>query len=74
MKYKASVRNTLILGSIGIIITLLVGYVFRNTQNTYDRNMPYVKLGDYLKNSVTKHTYGLRRQWQAMVVSIIREM
>jgi len=61
MKYSVPIRNTLILASIGFVVTLLVGYVFQNMQTTYDRNMPYVKLGDYLKNSTIQVRLNLER-------------
>lgn len=54
MKKSVAFRYTVLLASIGIVVTVLVGYVIRNTHNTYNRNMPYVKLGDNLKNRTTK--------------------
>lgn len=38
----------------GVLITLLIAYVERETINTYERNLPYISLGDNLKNRVTK--------------------
>ncbi len=51
---KKGVQYTVILASIGVAITLLVLYVSRNMQNTHERNLPYVKLADNLKNKTTK--------------------
>jgi PAS domain S-box-containing protein len=38
----------------GVLITLLIAYVERDTINTYERNLPYISLGDNLKNRVTR--------------------
>jgi len=53
MKRKSAKYN-LILAIIGVAITLLVLYVNQNTQRTYEKNLPYVNLGDNLKNRTTK--------------------
>jgi len=49
-----AIRYTLSLAAMGFIITLLVVYVNQNMQNTYEQNLPYVNLGDNLKNRTTK--------------------
>jgi PAS domain S-box-containing protein len=54
MKNNDAVRYTILLALTGVLITALIGYVLNNTHNTYKRNLPYVKLGDYLKNTTTK--------------------
>jgi hypothetical protein len=54
MNKSNSFRYTVLLALVGIVITVLVFYVMRNTQNTYNRNLPYVKLGDNLKNRTTQ--------------------
>lgn len=54
MKYTMAIRNTAILAGIGIVLTLLIGYVFQNTQSTYTKNIPYVKMGDYLRNALSQ--------------------
>ncbi len=38
----------------GLIITLLIGYVQRRTLATYQHNLPFITLGDNIKNRVTK--------------------
>src|SRR6476620_6334697 len=54
MMKSMAVRYTLSLAAMGFIITLLVVYVNQNMQNTYEQNLPYVNLGDNLKNRTTK--------------------
>lgn len=54
MKKSMAIRYTLSLAAMGFIITLLVVYVNQNMQNTYEQNLPYVNLGDNLKNRTTK--------------------
>ena len=49
-----SIRYTILLALIGAVITVLVLYVNQNMQNTYEQNLPYVNLGDNLKNRTTK--------------------
>lgn len=38
----------------GFAITLFLGYVERKTISTYDKNLPYIKLGDEVKNRVSQ--------------------
>lgn len=47
-------RYTVILAVIGLILTSLVSYVERSTIATYARNLPFVSLGDNIKNRTTK--------------------
>ena len=54
MKFNKALRYTGGFAFIGIIISLLVIYVERDTLNTYQRNLPYINLGDNLKNRITK--------------------
>ena len=54
MKITLAIRNAIILASIGIVMTILVGYVEFKMQSTFERHAPYIKLTDYLKNSVTQ--------------------
>jgi len=39
---------------IGLFVTLLIAYVERNILATYQRNLPYINLGDNIKNRSTK--------------------
>jgi hypothetical protein len=39
---------------IGLIVTVLIAYVERNILGTYQRNLPYISLGDNIKNRSTK--------------------
>jgi hypothetical protein len=52
MKNRA-LKYTLGFAAIGIIITVLVFYVQRSTLSTYQRNLPYLSLGDKIKNNTT---------------------
>src|SRR5688572_15271700 len=54
MKFNKALRYTGGFAVIGIVISLLVIYVERDTLNTYQRNLPYINLGDNLKNRITK--------------------
>lgn len=47
-------RYTAILAVIGLILSCLVAYVERSTLDTYARNLPFVSLGDNIKNRSTK--------------------
>jgi PAS domain S-box-containing protein len=49
-----ALKYTIGFAIIGLIISLLIAYVERNTVNTYHDNMPYVNLGDNVKNRTTK--------------------
>lgn len=39
---------------IGVLVTALIAYVERNMLSTYERNLPYISLGDNIKNRSTK--------------------
>jgi PAS domain S-box-containing protein len=52
MKFTLAIRNTLILAGIGFGITLLVAIVFRKTQNSYEQNLPYIKMSGHVKHQV----------------------
>lgn len=54
MKFNKALRYTGGFAFIGILISLLVIYVERDTLNTYQRNLPYINLGDNLKNRITQ--------------------
>ncbi len=54
MKFTKALRYTVIFATIGIVTTFLVVYVQRNTINTYNKNLPYISLGDNIKNRTTK--------------------
>lgn len=47
-------KYTLAFAIIGIVVSLLIAYVQRNTIAVYDRNLPYISLGDHIKNKSTK--------------------
>ena len=49
-----ALKYTIGFAIIGLFISLLIAYVERNTVNTYQYNMPYVSLGDNIKNRTTK--------------------
>lgn len=54
MKFNKALRYTSGFILIGAVISVLVIYVERNTLTTYQRNLPYINLGDNLKNRITK--------------------
>lgn len=56
MKFTQSraFRYTLGFAIVGSIATILIAYVERNILSTYQRNLPYVNLGDNIKNRTTK--------------------
>jgi PAS domain S-box-containing protein len=54
MKFNKAFRYTSVFGLIGIVLVFLVTYVERNTLSTYQRNLPYMNLGDNLKNRITQ--------------------
>src|SRR5688572_15893301 len=47
-------RYTLIFAAVGLVTLALMIYVQRSILNTYDRNLPYINLGDHIKNRTTK--------------------
>ncbi len=54
IKFTKAVRYTLIFAVVGIVVTVLVGYVQQNILSTNSRNLPFVSLGDHVKNRSTK--------------------
>lgn len=54
MQKMQSVRYAIILAVIGVIIALMVVYVTQSTQHAYQQNLPYITLGDNLKNKGAK--------------------
>jgi len=53
MKNRA-LKYTLGFAIIGIIFSVLIAYVERSTINSYEDNLPYVNLGDHVKNRTTE--------------------
>jgi hypothetical protein len=53
MKNRA-LKYTIAFGAIGLLIAVLIAYVERRTVSTYQRNLPYISLGDNVKNRVTQ--------------------
>lgn len=54
MKITKALRYTLIFAVVGFITTFLIVYVQRNILDTYNRNLPFISLGDNIKNRTTK--------------------
>jgi PAS domain S-box-containing protein len=54
MKITKAVRFTLIFAGVGLVTTFLIIYVQHNTSNTYNGNLPFLTLGDNVKNITTK--------------------
>jgi PAS domain S-box-containing protein len=54
MKMTKALRYTLIFATIGLLTTFLVIYVQRNILSTYEKNLPFISLGDNIKNRSTK--------------------
>jgi PAS domain S-box-containing protein len=54
MKLTKALRYTLVFAVMGIVITFLTVYVQRNILNTYERNLPFIRLGDHVKNQSTQ--------------------
>ncbi|HEY9048724.1 MAG TPA: GAF domain-containing protein [Ohtaekwangia sp.] len=53
MKNRA-LKYTIAFGAVGLIIAILISYVERSTVSTYQNNLPYISLGDNIKNRVTQ--------------------
>ena len=49
-----ALKYTIAFAIIALVISLLVTYVQRNTVSTYEYNLPYIVLGDNIKNRTTK--------------------
>jgi putative methionine-R-sulfoxide reductase with GAF domain len=54
MKKSKTLTITSVLVASSIILTTLIVYVERNTISTYEKNLPYLTVGEYLKNLSTK--------------------
>lgn len=54
MKLSKALRYTGVFVLISVIISILIIYVERNTLSTYQQNLPYLVLGDNVKNRITK--------------------
>lgn len=53
MKFSRSLRYSLFFAAIGILTTVLTIYVQRTTHTIYEKNIPFVAMGDHLKNRTT---------------------
>lgn len=53
-KMNSSLRFALIIFVVGSIIPFSVGYFTNRTQSSYNNNLPYISLGDNIKNKTTK--------------------
>jgi PAS domain S-box-containing protein len=53
MKNNQTVRYTILLAFTGVLIIALVGYVLNTSHKTHTKNLAYLTLSDYFKNSVT---------------------
>ncbi len=49
-----ALKYTIAFAIIALVISLLITYVQRNTVSTYEYNLPYIVLGDNIKNRTTK--------------------
>lgn len=54
MKLSKAARYTFIFAVVGVITIFLIVYVQRNTIHTYNKNLPYISLGDNIKNRTTR--------------------
>jgi PAS domain S-box-containing protein len=54
LKISNALRYTFIFAVVGLVTLALMIYVQRSILNTYDRNLPYINLGDHIKNRTTK--------------------
>lgn len=54
MKFSKALRYTMIFAAVGILVTFLIVYVQRNTLATYNQNLPFISLGDNIKNRSTQ--------------------
>jgi PAS domain S-box-containing protein len=54
MKFSKALRYTLIFAAVGILVTFLIVYAQRNILNTYNQNLPFISLGDNIKNRSTQ--------------------
>ena len=54
MRSNRALKYSIWFGVVGLLIISLVFYVERETLSTYQKNLPYLKLGDNIKNRTTK--------------------
>lgn len=54
MKITKALKFTLIFAVVGIMVTLVITYVQRNTFKNYNRSVPYITLIDHVKNKSTQ--------------------
>jgi PAS domain S-box-containing protein len=54
MKFSKALRYTLIFAAVGMLITFLIVYAQRTILNTYNQNLPFISLGDHIKNRSTQ--------------------
>jgi PAS domain S-box-containing protein len=54
MKFSKALRYTLIFAAVGILVTFLIVYAQRNILTTYNQNLPFISLGDNIKNRSTQ--------------------
>ena len=49
-----ALKYTILFALVGTILSLLIGYVERDTVRTYESNLPYIRLGENVKNNTTE--------------------
>jgi PAS domain S-box-containing protein len=54
MKVTKALRYSLVFALVGIVTTILIVYVQRNILGTYNKNLPFISLGDNIKNRSTQ--------------------
>jgi PAS domain S-box-containing protein len=54
MKFTKTILYTAVFALVGILTVFLVIYAQRNILNTYERNIPLIKLGENVKNRTTR--------------------
>lgn len=54
MRHNQALRVAFAFGLVGLLIIILTAYVERNTLATYQNNLPYIRLGDNIKNRSTQ--------------------
>jgi PAS domain S-box-containing protein len=53
MKLSKAFRYSLLFAVVGTLITVLIIYVQRSILNTYEKNLPFIALGDHVNNRIT---------------------
>jgi PAS domain S-box-containing protein len=54
IRFTKAARYVLIFCVVGVVVTVLVAYVQQTIVSTYNQNLPFVALGDHIKNRSTK--------------------